>query len=100
VIYTERYNQIARKRAQLIADCARQRVALADELSAWQTPVRALDRGLAVMRLLQAYPLAAAAVVGVVAVFSRRRLLTWASRALLVWRSWQTVRALLRSLTA
>jgi hypothetical protein len=52
------------------------------------------------MRLLQAYPLAAAAVVGVVAVFSRRRLLTWASRALLVWRSWQTVRALLRSLTA
>ncbi|MGQ0522507.1 MAG: YqjK family protein [Betaproteobacteria bacterium] len=100
MIYTERYNQIARKRAQLIADCAHQRAALADELGAWQTPVRTLDRGLAVMRFLQAYPLAAVTAVGVVAVLSRRRLLTWASRALLVWRGWQTVRALLHSLTA
>lgn len=98
MIYTERLNGLARKKAHLIADCARQRRVLADGLSAWQAPMRALDRGIAATRFLQAHPLVVAAVVGLVAVLGRRQVLRWASRGLLVWRGWQAVRMLLHTL--
>lgn len=100
MIYTERLNGLARKKAHLIADCARQRSALADGLSAWQAPIRAIDRGIAATRFLQAHPVAVAAVLGIVAVLGRRRLVRWAGRGLLVWRGWQTAQTLLRSLSA
>lgn len=100
MIYSARFGKLATRKARLVAECARQRLALADELGDWQARLRMMDRGIAAARFLKAHPVAVAAVLGVVAIAGRRQLLRWAGRALLVWRSLQTVRTLLRTLSA
>jgi hypothetical protein len=100
MIYSARSGELASRKARLAAECARQRLVLADELGDWQARLRAVDRGIAAARFLKAHPVAIAAVVGLVAIVGRRQLLRWAGRGLLVWRSLQTVRTLLRTLAA
>lgn len=100
MIYSARLGELASRKARLAAECARQRLVLAEELGDWQARLRAADRVIAAARFLKAHPVAIAAVVGLVAIVGRRQLLRWAGRGLLVWRSLQTVRTLLRALAA
>lgn len=98
MIYSARLGEVAAKKARLIAECARQRLTLADELTGWEAKLRAVDRGVAAARFLRAHPVAIATLVGIVAIVGRRQLLRWAGRGLLVWRGLRTVRTLLRAL--
>ena len=100
MIYSARLSELASRKARLAAECARQRVVLAEQLGDWQARFRVVDRGIAAARFLKAHPVAIAAAVGLVAIVGRRQLLRWAGRGLLVWRSLQTVRTLLRALAA
>ncbi|MGQ0750042.1 MAG: YqjK family protein [Betaproteobacteria bacterium] len=100
MIYAERLSALASKKGRLVAECARQRLMLADELAGWEARFRTVDRGIAAARFIKAHPVAIAAVVGLVAMVGRRQLLRWAGRGLLVWRSLQTVRTVLRTLAA
>ena len=92
--YAYRISELERRKERLVAQCARERAELGTALAAWQAPLAALDRGIAATRFLAAHPVAVAAVGVVLAVLGRRRLLRWAGRGLLVWRTWRTVRAL------
>lgn len=99
MIYSKRLGELASKKARLVAECARQRSTLADELAGWDAKLRAVDRGIAAARFFRAHPVAIAAVVGIVAIVGRRQLLRWAGRGLLIWRGLQTARTLLRTLS-
>lgn len=92
--YGDRMTRLARRKGRLIAASTRQRAELAAELAAWRAPVAVLERGIAAARFVTAHPVIVAAAIATVAVLGRRRLLRWAGRALLVWRSWRTLRTL------
>ncbi|HET7595366.1 MAG TPA: YqjK family protein [Burkholderiales bacterium] len=98
MIYAGRLNTVARRKASLIVDCARQRARLSGELAALRAPIAAADRAVASIRYLRSHPLAVALAIAALAVLGRRRLLRWSGRALLVWRGWRTLRAVLDSL--
>ena len=100
MIYTERLNEIARRREGLIATSARERAALAAEFDDWQKPIDAIDHGVAAVRFLKAHPILVTGAIVIVAALGRRHLVRWAGRGLIVWRTWRALQQLMPALNA
>ncbi|HEX6004502.1 MAG TPA: YqjK family protein [Burkholderiales bacterium] len=100
MIRAERLNAVARRKANLIVACARHRARLGRELADLRVPIAAADRAIASIRFLRSHPVGVALVIATLAVLGRRHVLRWSGRALLVWRGWRTVRAVIESLAA
>ncbi len=86
-----RLTAISRRRAALVAQAAEQRNEVGRYLRPWQTPLAAVDRGIALARRARAHPLALA--IGVVLLFrlGRGRWSVWAGR---LWAGWQIYQSL------
>jgi hypothetical protein len=84
---------LARRRAELIAQCDAQRDDLGMHVAGLATPIRVADRMLDVLACLRRHPLAVGATLAAVAVTQRRGILKWGQRSLLLWRAWRALRA-------
>jgi hypothetical protein len=96
-----------RRRAELIAACAAQRVGVSVYIGALAKPIALADRGLGVLRYLRSHPLLLGALTAALVVARRRgflqagrrvlehrgALLKWGQRGLLAWRTWQAMRS-------
>ncbi len=84
--------RLAERRERLVAQAARQRTALAQNIEPWRTPLAVADQGLAALSFLRRHP--ALIVVGGVVLASLRSggTMRWLRRG---WVSWQVVRKLL-----
>ncbi len=103
---SDRADELIRRRAELIAACAAQRVGVEVYVGALARPIALADRGLGVLRYLRSHPLLLGALTAALVVARRRgllqagrrvvaqrgALLKWGQRGLLAWRTWQAVR--------
>lgn len=92
----DKLTRLAARREQLIAQAATQRMALAQSIEPWRTPLALADQGLAVVRLIKSRPawLAGAALLLAVvrpAGLRSGRFGKWLRRG---WVTWQVVQNL------
>lgn len=99
-MFTARLVELARRKERLIARTAAQRTIIADAYQRWQKPAGLVDRGLAVVRFLKSHPLLFAIAVAAAAAAGRRKLVRWAGRGWVAWRTVRTLGAWARSLGA
>lgn len=83
--------EIARRKERLIARAESQRAAIGTSFHQLQGPIAVVDRGLKIVHFLRGHPLLVAVVIGVVAVFRGRSLLSLAGRGLALWRLWRSL---------
>jgi len=103
-MFTDSLTELARRKEQLIARAEQQRMAISVSCLRLRKPLGMVDRGIAVVRYLQAHPLLLAAGILAAAAIGRRNLLnwvgrglfrnlpSWVGRGLFVWRALRSVR--------
>ncbi len=91
-MFTDSLTELARRKERLIARAEQQRIVISASCLRLQKPLGMVDRGIAVVRYLQAHPLLLAAGILAVAAIGRRNLLSWAGRGLFIWRALRSVR--------
>lgn len=88
-----RYDELLRRRAALVLECASQREHIAAHRAGLATPIRIVDGALQVTAYLRSHPLVLGAAVAAAVVAQRRGALKWGQRALVAWRIWQSWRS-------
>lgn len=84
--------EIARRRARLLARASAQRAAIAGAVHELEAPAAIADRALSVARFMRLHPVVSAAAAATAALaLQRPGVLSFAGRALAVWRLWRTV---------
>ena len=83
--------RLAERRAHLLAQIAAQRMALAQNIAPWRTPLARVDRGLAVLRYIRCHPAWIVVAVAVLAAWRPTRAGKWLRRG---WVTWQIVHRL------
>ncbi|MBC7983432.1 MAG: YqjK-like family protein [Candidatus Obscuribacterales bacterium] len=76
--------RFAQRRGEMIAQAAKQRIALAQQLQEWQRPVAWVERAWTVVRYLKSRPLLVALPVSLFALRRPRQLLRWFNRGWLI----------------
>ena len=89
----DRLIEIARRKERLIARAEAQRAAIGETIRLLRRPIGVVDRGLEVVRFLQAHPMLVASAVAILAVFRRRSVVSLAGSLLTAWRLWRLVSA-------
>lgn len=81
---------LAERRAQLVAEAARQRIVLAQAIEPWKEPLAVADRGLAALDALRRHPLWLLGAIGVIGalgtLLGRTPARRWLGRGWVAWR--------------
>ncbi len=79
------------KRARLVVRAALERERLSAQLDALRAPVALLDKSIAAARYVRRHPEWLVAVAVVIALIRPRRVLAWARRGFVLWRTWRWI---------
>lgn len=82
---------LAERRERLLAQAALQRVALAQDIEPWRTPLALADRGLDALRYIKRHPALLVGGFALIAVLRPGRAWTWLRRG---WLTWQAIHRL------
>jgi len=92
--------QLAERRAALVARIASQRIALAEEFSPVRESLTLVDKGLHALRYLAKHPVVLAGVMALVAAIRPKRWLFVLENGWMAWHLFQTARHKLEDKTA
>ena len=83
--------RLAERRERLVAQAAAQRMALAQNIEPWRTPLARADQGLAALRYIKNHPAWIVGGVALLAILRPSRIGKWLGRG---WVTWQMMRKL------
>lgn len=85
---------LAERKAELVSRAAAQRAAITEAAGQLQDRMRVIDRGVSALGAIKAHPVLAGVGVAVLLVLSRRTLMRWAGRAVMLWRGWRMLQSM------
>jgi hypothetical protein len=77
---------LAERRAHLVAEAARQRLALAQAIEPWRAPLALADRGRAALDVLRRHPFWLLGAIGALSTLRHAPARRWLGRGWLAWR--------------
>ncbi len=87
--------ELARRREELVARCARQREEFARDTAALKAPLAVADRGMDFVRYLAGHPVIPAATAAAFVLFRPARAIRWMRRGWFFWRIYRNAREML-----
>lgn len=88
---SEKLIRLAERRERLVAQAAAQRMALAQSIEPWRTPLARVDQGFALLRYIKCHPAWIAGGVALLAALRLGRAGKWLGRG---WVTWQMMHKL------
>ncbi|NNM82193.1 MAG: hypothetical protein HKL98_06300 [Burkholderiales bacterium] len=87
--------ELARRREQLVARCARERQEFARDAAVLEAPLAVADRGMDFVRYLAAHPVIPAATAAAFVLLRPARAIRWMRRGWFFWRIYRNAREML-----